>query len=106
MNSYENGYSGSKVLQKFIGKGIFLPAKTININECFEEFYYLKQASPIFILTYLFGALAIKNYFTAFDLSILLIAGLTKLSTSVVAEGQTIGFRGSYPARGPEVTQA
>jgi hypothetical protein len=39
------------------------------------------QACATFILTYLFGALAIKNSFTAFDLSTLLIAGFTKLST-------------------------
>jgi hypothetical protein len=41
----------------------------------------LKQACATFILTYLFGALEIKNSFTAFDLSILLITGLIKLST-------------------------
>jgi hypothetical protein len=68
--------------------------------------FCLKQACATFILTYLFGALAIKNSFTAFDLSILLIAGFTKLSPFIVAEGRTIGFRELHPARGPEVAQA
>jgi hypothetical protein len=56
-------------------------------------------AHPI-ILTYLFGALAIKNSFSLFYLSILLIAGRTKLNTFVVAAGRTKGFRG------PGVAQA
>jgi hypothetical protein len=74
--------------------------KLINKNVAIDE------VCATFILTYLFGAIAIKNSFTAFDLSILLIAGYTKLSTCVVVEGWTIGFRGSHPARGPEVAQA
>ncbi len=67
---------------------------------------HLNQAYATFILTYLFGALAIKNSFTVFDLWILLITGRTKLSTFVVAVGRKKEFRGSRTARGTEVAQA
>jgi hypothetical protein len=66
----------------------------------------LNQTCATSILTYLFGALEIKNSFTVFDLSILLIAGLTKLNTFVVAVDRNKKFRGSHAARGPEVAQA
>jgi hypothetical protein len=60
----------------------------------------LKQACATFILTYLFGALAIINSFTV------LIAGRTKLSTFVVAVGRNKEFRGPHAVRRPEVAQA
>jgi hypothetical protein len=66
----------------------------------------LKQACATFILTYLFGALAIINSFTVFDLPILLITDQTKLSTFVVAVGRNKEFREPHAVRGPEVAQA
>jgi hypothetical protein len=48
----------------------------------------MRLCCATFILTCLFGAIAIKNSFTVFDLSILLIAGRTKLNIFVIAAGR------------------
>jgi hypothetical protein len=52
----------------------------------------IDQAYGTFNLTYLLRALTIKNSFTVFDLSILLITGRTKLSTFVDAMGRNKEF--------------